>query len=300
MELNPNWVTGFADAESSFSLRVAKKSTSKSGWGVTPQFRINLHIRDTLLLRKIHSFFGIGTVYVWEDKNTATYMIQSLRDITNVIIPHFDKYPLITQKKADFILFKQGVELLNLKVHNEIEGIHRVLSIKASMNRGGLSDLLKNNFPTVLPVLRPTVNFESILDPNWLTGFVDGEGLFYVGVSKSKNVISGYSISVEFAVSQHIRDELLLTKFIEYLECGRISKAATRPDSVTFTVRKFNDIKEKVISFFQKFPLQGEKHRDFLDFWKVVKLVEDKSHLTELGIKKIKSLKSGMNKGRII
>ena len=55
MELSPYWVTGFADAESSFSLKVSRKSTSRSGWHVIPEFRIELHSRDILLLRKIHS-----------------------------------------------------------------------------------------------------------------------------------------------------------------------------------------------------------------------------------------------------
>lgn len=297
--LNPYWVTGFCDGESCFSLRVAKKSTSKSGWGVTPEFRINLHIRDTLILRKLHGFFGIGTVYEWENRNTVTYVVQSLRDITNVIIPHFEKYPLITQKRADFLLFKKGVELLNLKAHSEIEGIREILSLKASMNRGVLSDLLRNNFPDVLPVPRLAVRFEGIQDPNWLAGFVDGEGLFHVGVSKSRNTVSGFSVSIEFSVSQHVRDELLLSKFAEYLDCGNISKTTARPDSITFIVRKFNDIKEKVIPFFQRFPLQGIKAMDYQDFCAISKIMEDKSHLTPEGLKKLKSLKSGMNKGRM-
>ena len=33
----------------------------------------------------------------------------SIEQITNIIIPHFDKYPLLTQKKADFELFKLAV-----------------------------------------------------------------------------------------------------------------------------------------------------------------------------------------------
>src|ERR1700722_13337867 len=96
----------------------------------------------------------------------ASYRVASLRDITNVIIPHFDKYPLITQKRADYILFKQGVNLVNLKAHLEIEGIKEILSIKASMNREVLSVTLKNNFPSVIPVPRPLVSFEGIANPN--------------------------------------------------------------------------------------------------------------------------------------
>ena len=102
-----------------------------------------------------------------------------------------------------------------------------------------------------------------------------------------------------FSISQHVRDEELLTKFIDYLGCGRISKASARPDSLTFIVSKFLDIKEKVIPFFQSYPLQGVKSMDFLDFCNIAKIIEDKSHLTPEGLKKIKSLKSGMNKSRI-
>ena len=68
-ELPPYWVTGFADAESSFSLKMSKKSSLKSGWNVSPEFRIDLHCRDLLLLRKIQSFFGVGTINQYESKN---------------------------------------------------------------------------------------------------------------------------------------------------------------------------------------------------------------------------------------
>jgi hypothetical protein len=98
-----------------------------------------------------------------------------------------------------------------------------------------------------------------------------------------------------FSVSQHVRDEFLLSKFIEYLGCGSISKATSRPNSVTFIIRKFKDINEKVIPFFKSYPLQGVKAMDWRDFCEIAKIVEDKSHLTPEGLKKIKSLKSGMN-----
>jgi hypothetical protein len=95
----------------------------------------------------------------------VTYTVRSLRDINNVIIPHFDKYPLITQKKADYLLFKQGVNLLNLKVHSDNEGVKQILSLKASMNLG-LSETLRIQLPTVLPVPRPVVSFQGIPEPN--------------------------------------------------------------------------------------------------------------------------------------
>ena len=228
----------------------------------------------------------------------TSYNVQSYHDLANIIIPHFDRYPLITQKKADYLLFKEVVKLLNLGVQSDIEGIHKILSIKASMNKG-LSGTLKVQFPTVICVPRPEFEFKGIPDPNWLTGFVDGEGCFYPKITKAKTV-SGFQVRVIFLISQHVRDEFLLTKFIDYLGCGKIEKVSTRPGGVTFVVSKFSDISGKIIPFFQSYPLQGIKSIDYNDFCKIAKIIEDKLHLTPEGLKKIKSLKSGINRGRIL
>lgn len=126
---------------------------------------------------------------------------------------------------------------------------------------------------------------------------MDGEGCFYVNTKKAKT-LSGFQIIMSFSVSQHARDELLLTKFIEYLGCGNIEKVSTRPNGATFVVYKFSHIIDKIIPFFQSYPLQGIKSMDYKDFCKIANIMKDKSHLTPEGLKKIKSLKSGMNKGR--
>lgn len=294
--LDPYWVTGFLDGKSCFSLRVAKKSGSKSGWGFTPDFRIHLHIKDIILLRRIQCFFCIGTIY--QSNNTISYVVQSLRDINNVIIPHFDKYSLITQKKADYILFKKSIDLLNSKAHFELEGIRKVLSFKASMSNG-LSEWLKSYFPDIIPATRPLISLKKIDNPNWLAGFVDGEGCFSVETSTTRANQAFYTI-IKFSVSQHVRDEALLTQFINYLGCGRIVKMSKRPDSVIFVVSKFRDVKEKIIPFFNKYSLVGVKAMDFRDFCEVANIIENKSHLTAEGFKKIKSLKSGMNSNIIL
>ena len=58
----------------------------------------------------------------------------------------------------------------------------------------------------------------------------------------------------------------------------------------------------KIIPFFNKYPLQGTKLFDFLDFNKVAKLVENKTHLTSEGFEMIKQIKMGgyaPNRGRL-
>lgn len=48
--LNPNWVTGFVDAEGCFMVNIRKNPKSKLGWTVQPIFQINLHKKDKTIL----------------------------------------------------------------------------------------------------------------------------------------------------------------------------------------------------------------------------------------------------------
>ncbi len=63
----------------------------------------------------------------------------------NVIIPFFDKYPLISQKRADFEIFKKIIELINNKQHMTSEGLEKIVNLKASLNTVN-SDKLKAIF----------------------------------------------------------------------------------------------------------------------------------------------------------
>lgn len=79
-----------------------------------------------------------------------------MKDLYEIIIPHFEKYPLITQKKADFLLFKEAViKIYNRKYLNQ-KGLEEILSLKASSNLG-LSSKLKINFPYIIPFPRPEI-----------------------------------------------------------------------------------------------------------------------------------------------
>lgn len=88
--LNPNLVTGFVDAEGSFSIRVYEQA-GKTGWGVLPSFNLHLHSKDLPLLYSIRYFFGVGRVFCYEDEKSAKYIVSKMSDLTNVIIPHFEK-----------------------------------------------------------------------------------------------------------------------------------------------------------------------------------------------------------------
>ena len=86
-----------------------------------------------------------------------------------------------------------------------------------------------------------------------------------------------------------------MKSFIDYFNCGSISKNSTRID---YTVVKQEDLIFKIIPFFDKYKIVGVKLQDYIDFKKVAELIRTKDHLTTSGLKKIKEIKEGMNKGR--
>jgi hypothetical protein len=51
------------------------------------------------------------------------------------------------------------------KEHLTIEGLQKIINIKASMNYG-LSNLIKENFTNIIPIKRPVILTDNIPDPN--------------------------------------------------------------------------------------------------------------------------------------
>lgn len=72
------------------------------------------------------------------------------------------------------------------KNHLTNEGFNEILSIKVPINLG-LSDKLKIIFPNIIPINRPLIKFSNIPDPNWLSGFISGDGSFEINISKSSS-----------------------------------------------------------------------------------------------------------------
>jgi hypothetical protein len=68
-----------------------------------------------------------------------------------------------------------------------------------------------------------------------------------------------------------------------------------RNHSVSLYIRRFSDIVNIIIPFFEKHPILGVKSLDFADFKKVVEIVQNKGHLTSSGFESIQKINSTMN-----
>jgi hypothetical protein len=292
-KINPWFITGFTDAEGCFSIRVRKTAKTRIGWHIEAVFSIGLHLSDLPLLQEIQSYFGsIGRIS--KGKKSCGYFVSSIEDLTSVIIPHFIEYSLITKKLEDFLLFKSVVDMVNTKKHLTTEGLHKIVSFKASINRG-LSDALKSSFPNTTPYFKSLGINKEIPDPFWIAGFVSGDGCFAVIENNSSSKIF---LRLVFSISQHIKDEFLIKSFVDFFGCGTYNSSSLNRTTVSFQSYKFCDNYKKIIPFFSKYKIRGIKHKDFEDWCTVAKIIKTKGHLTKKGFDLISQIKSGMNKRR--
>lgn len=237
-------------------------------------------------------FGGIGNINK-QSKDSLQYSVTSQKDF-NVIIHHLNKYTLLTQKKADFILFEKVVNLINRKEHLTIEGLQKIVAIKASLNLG-LSDELKLAFPNIVPVNKPVILDQNIRDPHWVAGFSTGEGCFFIRLSRNPAKPKA-QVQLVFSIGQHDRDKILMNSLVSYFGCGRYVALNNKNLGGEFVVTKLEDIINIIIPFFDKYKIVGSKGEDFEYFKQVSILMKNKAHLTSKGLDEIRLIKKCMKR----
>lgn len=290
IDLSPLFITGLSDAEGSFVVTILENLRYKTGWNVQARFQIKLHEKDRTLLLLIQSYFdNIGYISKLNDKSTVEFRVSDITSLNNIIIPHFEKYKLITKKSKDFLIFKEIVSLMYNKKHVTLEGLKEILEYRASLN-WGLSKKLKESFPSIVSVKNLEIdnNILNKLSSSWVAGFSTGESNFFIR-------ISGTKVWLRFSIAQDLKDILILKSLIQFFNCGYVAQYKNRK-ICEFIVTKIDHIIMHIIPFFDKYNIEGSKYKDYLKFKEAAILIKNKEHLTEKGLKKLIELKIFMNK----
>ncbi len=138
-----------------------------------------------------------------------------------------------------------------------------------------------------------------MLNPHYITGFVDGEGCFCVSIGRKRFRVP--EVRLYFEIELREDDEPILKEIQKILDCGSIYYLSYerykkwRPH-VKFKVGSFKDIKEKIIPFFQKYPLQAKKKKQFEFFCQVAEMISRNEHRNLEGIKRITLLRDNFRK----
>jgi len=103
----------------------------------------------------------------------------------------------------------------------------------------GLSNILKEAFPDIIPVQRPVIKLPKSINPFWLAGFTEGDWCFLIVVYNSSTCKVGKAVKLRFIITQHERDRELLELIIKYLNSDTL---ATSGNCKQVILEKFQDI----------------------------------------------------------
>ena len=147
---------------------------------------------------------------------------------------------------------------------------------------------------------------ERLVDPDWVTRFVDGEGCFSIGFVRQPSRISrkgyktGYQVAHEFAVTQGARSLSCLQELREFFSVGQVllnKRYDNHKEHLhRYVVRRRLELLEVVIPFFRRYPMQSSKQHDFEKFARCVEWIEAGRHMTREGLVAIAEIAQTMNR----
>lgn len=143
------YISGFSDGEGCFMVSFNKRAKMRTGIEVRPSFSISQNKRSLEAMKTIHAYFGCGAIRFSKSDQTYKYEVRSINDLTERIIPHFKKYPLLTDKSNDFVIFSEICHLVRRSHHLNTEVLESIIKQAYQMNKSGkrrfeLADLLKS------------------------------------------------------------------------------------------------------------------------------------------------------------
>lgn len=261
-KLSSNYIVGFINAEGCFNISISKHSKTKSGYTAQVKMHITQSTLSVNVLYAIKEYFGCGSIVIHnKSEDRMRYQITGIKEIQNTLIPFLDQYPLLTSKHLNYLDFKKAVEIIANKEHLTTKGLETLRILANNMNTG-------RSFEDKYNFSKEVIN-NYTMTPEWIQGFVDGEGCFGCHLVKDTNQFKFY-----FSVSQSTTDRTVLQIILDYFNEGYVYpnipdntlKSVLSVSSVSnYKVNSESHLNSIIIPFFDKYPLYSNKSLDYQD-----------------------------------
>jgi hypothetical protein len=167
-----SWFIGFIDAEGNFQI-YPKKRVLTSGklarYNIGYGFHLSLHKRDIDILKDIKSKLDKGVIYEYKDKPDSRLAVNKKSELVYLIENIFDKYSLVTRNQLiRYQLLRYGI-VNNITEFKSLEEYQEYKS-KSLLSIANLIESQK---------VKTSINID-----NWIIGFINGEGCFYLNKNK--------------------------------------------------------------------------------------------------------------------
>lgn len=131
------YISGFSDGEGCFSVSFSKRDKFLIGWETKPSFCVAQNHDRAEVLFLMQKRFECGFMRRDVKDRTLKYEIRSLDDLLAKVIPHFERYPLLSGKAKDFKLFRRVCLLMEKRRHTTLGGLKEITRLAFQMNPSG-------------------------------------------------------------------------------------------------------------------------------------------------------------------
>ena len=212
------------------------------------ELTIELPINNIKLLYKIKKILGVGTIKIYknelENNQIAIFSIKNKKHLKEIIIPIFDKYPLLSLKYYDYINFRKYL-MNDIKYDNfNKDNINSIIYPEIYYNHNRIIDIINTTY------------FES-----WLLGFIETKGIFNINIDNN----------ISFEISQ-INDEIIILAIKEYFNINTDIYIDNISEKVLYNnyIIKTTNIKsiENIIKYMNNNPIKllGIKKVEYIKF----------------------------------
>ena len=136
MDFN-SFVSGFTEGEGCFCISFNRRAKMKTNIEVRPSFSISQNKRNLELLKLINQHFKCGSIRFSKSDQNYKFEVRSIRELAKIIIPFFEKYPLIGIKRNDFLNFKEVCTMVNQNQHLNPENLKKIIELSYQINCSG-------------------------------------------------------------------------------------------------------------------------------------------------------------------
>ena len=145
-----NYLTGYADGEGSFCISFSPRQKFLTKLEVRPSFSVSQNGDRKEVLELFQKFLNCGTIRANPSDRTFKYEVRSIKDLITKVIPHFQKYPLLSSKKKDFDRFVIICHMVHEGKHLQKDTLKEILNISYQMNGFGARKYQKQELLDVL------------------------------------------------------------------------------------------------------------------------------------------------------
>ena len=131
------YISGYADGEGCFTVSIAPRATLLVGWEVRPSFSVSQNGDRAEVLQLIESTFGCGSIRPDRSDRTLKWETRRLEDLLGRVIPHFERFPLLSAKRFDFERFACVCRLMAEGAHRRRDGLTEIVELARKMNASG-------------------------------------------------------------------------------------------------------------------------------------------------------------------